>query len=324
MTGLESLNKRLQYYGGITATSRLEKDKLNSLKDALHNSYQSETVILKDSKEFKCLINQDKLNMDYDRKIISIPYYDRCLNSTEKENEKIDLKTGDVFTWKETNTHWMVYLQHIEETAYFNADILKCDQEVQVNDIPYWVYLRGPTENSIIWNQKNGIEWNDLNYSLVMFITKDDNTANFFYRFQKIKIKDPGSQEEKTWKITGKNLYYGDNMIQVFLDEDFENTLEEQAKEEQDALTPELPPIDKEKPHIEGPIDVCKYDIVKYTACNFTEPGSWYLIEDDKTLKINNTSSEFTLEIVKSKGNFSVQYKTASEDAQLIVTINAF
>jgi hypothetical protein len=38
------------------------------------------------------------------------------------------MKPGDVFTWKKTNTHWLVYLQDLEEIAYFRAEIRRCDQ----------------------------------------------------------------------------------------------------------------------------------------------------------------------------------------------------
>jgi len=37
---------------------------------------------------------------------------------------------GDVFEWKETGTHWLVYLQALEEDAYFRSEIRRCDQEI--------------------------------------------------------------------------------------------------------------------------------------------------------------------------------------------------
>ena len=36
------------------------------------------------------------------------------------------MKPGDTFTWKDTNTHWLVYMQKLEETAYFRAEIRRC------------------------------------------------------------------------------------------------------------------------------------------------------------------------------------------------------
>jgi len=31
------------------------------------------------------------------------------------------MKPGDVFTWKETNTHWLAFLQILNEKAYFRS-----------------------------------------------------------------------------------------------------------------------------------------------------------------------------------------------------------
>lgn len=61
------------------------------------------------------MINPDKNKPAYDNKILSIPYKDICLNMPRIgkaiEGEiPIDIKPGDVFVWKETDTHWLVYL----------------------------------------------------------------------------------------------------------------------------------------------------------------------------------------------------------------------
>jgi len=40
---------------------------------------------------------------------------------------KIDIKPGSVFEWVETKTKWLVYLQFLEEDAYFRAEIRRCD-----------------------------------------------------------------------------------------------------------------------------------------------------------------------------------------------------
>jgi hypothetical protein len=108
-------------------------DKLRGLKKALLYSYQAATAILTDGREFRCLINPDKNKPAYDNKMLSIPYKDICLNKprvgkTTEGEEEIGIKTGDVFTWKETDTHWLVYLEYIEEDAYFRSEIRRCDQ----------------------------------------------------------------------------------------------------------------------------------------------------------------------------------------------------
>ena len=102
MSGLDNLNKRLNYRGN-NQQNRMISGKLASLKRALLYSYQAATAILEDGREFRCLINPDKLKTNYDDKIISIPFEDICLNSDKIEKtsegiQPIGIKTGDVFT----------------------------------------------------------------------------------------------------------------------------------------------------------------------------------------------------------------------------------
>ena len=57
--------------------TRLREDKLRSLKSALYNSYQSAVIVFdKDDRQyhFRCLINHDKLKVDYEDKVLSIPF----------------------------------------------------------------------------------------------------------------------------------------------------------------------------------------------------------------------------------------------------------
>ena len=64
MSGLEDLKIRLQYNGGYKQESRMQLDKLRTLKKALIYSYQAATAILEDGREFRCLINPDKNKFD--------------------------------------------------------------------------------------------------------------------------------------------------------------------------------------------------------------------------------------------------------------------
>jgi hypothetical protein len=104
MSSLDNLKTRVNYAGGPNQEERMNSDKLRSLKKALLYSYQAQTAILTDGREFRCLINHDKLKEDYDDKIISIPYKDICLNrkkiydKTHEGEEIIGMKVGDTFT----------------------------------------------------------------------------------------------------------------------------------------------------------------------------------------------------------------------------------
>ena len=64
------MKTRLGYLGGNSQIDRMNKDKLRSLKKALLYSYQAATAILSDGREFRCLINPNKLSLDLDNKIL--------------------------------------------------------------------------------------------------------------------------------------------------------------------------------------------------------------------------------------------------------------
>lgn len=315
---LELLNKRLQYRGG-NQEQRFIKDKLRGLKRALLYSYQAATATLSDGKEFRCLINPDKNKPAYDNKILSIPYKDICLNApkvgkTSEGEIDIDIKPGDVFTWKETNTHWLVYLEYIEEDAYFRSEIRRCDQEVKIEDNSYWVYIRGPVETSIEWTQKAGIEWNTLNYSLVMYITADETTNNYFERFKTIKILDPRYNKEKTWQVVGVDPYYGDGIIQVFLDEYFENSIADAVAAENSAETGEENPVDETAAYIDGPTEVQQYSKAYYEIHN-AEEGHWYLKWKDEEQDLKSSLKIIPLNIsIGELGTFTLIYRIQGQN----------
>lgn len=310
---LELLNKRLQYQGG-NQEQRFINDKLRGLKKALLYSYQAATAILSDGKEFRCLINPNKNKPAYDNKILSIPYKDICLNAsrvgkTSEGEIDIDIKPGDVFTWKETNTHWLVYLKYIEEDAYFRSEIRRCDQEVKIKDNSYWVYIRGPVETSLEWTQKASIEWNTLNYSLVMYITADDTTNNYFERFKTIKILDPRYNKEKTWQVVGVDPYYGDGIIQVFLDEYFENSIADAVAAKKPAETGKENPVDETAAYIDGPTEVQQYSKAYYEIHNAKE-GHWYLKWKDKEQDLKSSLKIIPLNIsIGELGTFTLIYR---------------
>ena len=68
---IESMKNRLKYYGGGNQVDRMNRDKLKSLKDALTKSYQAAIARFSDGREFRCLINPDKLTFNEYIKIIS-------------------------------------------------------------------------------------------------------------------------------------------------------------------------------------------------------------------------------------------------------------
>ena len=326
MSGLEDLKIRLQYNGGYKQESRMQLDKLRTLKKALIYSYQAATAILEDGREFRCLINPDKNKLDYDDKIISIPYKDICLNKeksaekTSQGEEEIGMKVGDVFTWKETNTDWLVYLERLEEDAYFRAEIRKCNNEIEINDKKYKVYTHGPDVESILWHTRRGFgSWSDLNYDLTMWVTKNEDTEAFFHRFNKIEIKG------NPWEICAADFDSTPGLIEVQLKETFRNTIADEKKAEEEALKPINPEPGEEEqtlPHIIGDTIVYPYDTKTYTIVN-VNGGTWKL-SNNKAKITAQTDSEVTIVITTSKsGSIDLIYNKDENDIIYNITIKS-
>ena len=323
MSGLDTLNLRLNYHGG-NQEGRLIKDKQRSLNKALLYSYQAETAVLADGREFRCLINPDKLKNDYDDKIISIPFRDICLNSDRKGKTKdgledIGMKAGDVFKWKETDTYWLVYLQRLEENAYFRAEIRKCRYDVEIGECKYKVYLCGRAETAMIWHTKknmkgSGITWNDLNYDLTMFITKNELTEDYFHRFTKVKVSG------KPYEVQAVDAISIEGIIEVALKEDYTNSIKNIIDNTE---IQEKEPIDKNLPYIAGPTIVYPYDEVHFSIEN-TYGGIWE-VSNNKAYIISQTDSTVELMIKTGRsGEFDLIYKKENEeDIVLHITINS-
>jgi hypothetical protein len=212
--------------------------------------------------------------------------------TTSNGQESTLLKCGDVFLWEGTNTYWIIYLQYLEEKAYFMASIRRCDQTIELEGRTYRVYICGPMETSIPWNQKSGVEWNDMNYSLVMYITKTEDTLNDIHRFSKLKITEEITGDKKTWQVVGVNPYYGDGIIEVYLDEFFENSIEEAAKAEAAVNAPEVVEPAEDEVRIDGPEAVAAYDEVVYTIVNKTG-GTWSAkLDDEEFLPMDDLSKD--------------------------------
>lgn len=351
MSGLDNLKTRLQYNGGNIQQSRMNLDKLRSLKKALLYSYQAATAILEDGRQFRCLINPDKLKNDYDDKIISIPFEDICLGrrvaienpetgeieyidepaaikgKTSNSLETIGMKAGDVFTWKENNTSWIVYLQRMEETAYFRAEIRQCKYEIEINGKTYKIWARGPVKDSLIWNTRRTLgSWNDIDYTLNLYITKNEDTLAFFHRFMKIKFNG------KPWEVQVVDSISTEGIIEVALKETYQNSIQEAVDEEnkdieiKDAEEYEpIPDIDEEElPRIEGDAVVYPYDEKEYIAVNM-EDGEWEVSNSKKAVIIKKSATCVKLSIVTAySGEVDLIYKrTSGEEVVFKITIQS-
>ena len=305
MRGLDMMKTRIGFLGE-GADERLVEGKLRSMHAALENSYQAEWVIFNKGtshkRKFKALINPDKLKDDYDKKIISIDF-------------EAGAKIGDVFYWERTNTYWMITLQHYEEEAYFRGSIQRCDYQLDINGHKYWIYLRGPVETTIQWRQKHQLNFNDLNYSLIMYIVKNEETVNFLKRHQVVTF------DNHRWKVVATDIYSNLGYMQVYLDEYFDNDLEPVQNtidlEESEII------IDREEPYIEGPTEVNVYDRKVSFLIKNAEAGE-FVVNSNKVKIDKMDSSLCRLNILAEKGNFDILYQVEGNIvATLTVKINS-
>lgn len=189
--GVLHQSARMEQAGGNLQQERMIKDKRRSLDHAVWYSYQAAEVIELNSankKPIRALINPNKLKQDYDDKVISIGY-------------EYEFKPGTIFEWLGTKTYWLIYLQDLTELAYFRGDIRRCTYEIAWKDDEgyhsTYAAVRGPVETKINFIQKHGISVDTPNYSLNLLIPKNQDTLNYFKRYQKFYLQG----DDTCWKI---------------------------------------------------------------------------------------------------------------------------
>ena len=340
---------------------RLREDKLRSMKRALHDSYQAAVIRFdKDDRQFhfRCLINHDKLKVDYQDKILSIPFrevpveyegdpdiknkfvdtgtpgefYDSNGNLVEDENGNTivyRVRPGDTFEWISgndgymPNSYWIIYLQYSEETAYFRGQIRKADDEIEVipieedgsegDPIIYHGWTVGPNEQDAIWNVKKGVVWNDLYYSKLLYITKDETTTQFFNRFERVVING------QTWQVYGFNDNYGTSsknstggLIRVALKQTYTSTNEMIEKMNDTDQQMEF--------EIVGPSIVQSYDVVKYHVPNGTYEWELPAAAPITVLDQSETTLKLRIKEVAKPVTFNLKYG----NQELTITVNPF
>lgn len=329
---------------------RIREDKLRSMKRALFNSYQAAIIKFdKDDRQFhfRCLINHDKLKVDYEDKILSIPFrqvpveyegeylgqgekfvdvgtpgqfYDsegNLVTNQDGSTTVYRVRPGDTFQWISgndgymPNSYWIIYLQYSQETAYFRGEIRKADDEIEVipieedgsqgDPIIYHGWTVGPNEEDAIWNVKKGVVWNDLYYSKLLYITKDETTTEFFNRFERVVING------QTWQVYGFNDNYGTSsknstggLIRVALKETYTSTNEMIQKMEQTEQEKEL--------EILGPSVIQSYDVVRYSVPNGTL--QWTVPAAAPIKVLSQTQNELKIKVlnVTSPVTFDLEY----------------
>lgn len=222
LNNLDTMAKRLNYHGGFPQQDRMIKDKKWSLDHAILYSYQGAVVqkIGEEEEPRRALINPNKKTQDYDDKIISIDY-------------DYGYKPGDVFTWSNTNTYWLIYLQDLTELAYFRGDIRRCSYTIEwINEdkehIVTHAAVRGPVETKINSIQKNGISVDVPNHSLNVLIPKNEDTLKKFRRYSKFYLQGIEEADEHVcWRIEAVDTISMPGVIQFAATKYYANEFED-------------------------------------------------------------------------------------------------
>lgn len=293
MSSLDRMKVRAEYTGYDAADGRNVTEKYKSFHAALKNSYQAEWITLNkgldNEQRWRCLINPSRLTENFDKKVLSIDF-------------ESGVREGTVFWWDRTEKHWMIDLQQHTEEAYFRGTITRADYEIDIDGDTYWAVARGPVETSTDWQTKHQISWNNLNYSLVLKVEKNSQTVNFFTRHQVVKIKltypdiETGEtiEEYHNWKVVATDKYSSDFLIEVYLDEWNDNSMEDAEVDP----TPDEP--DTTQPYIDGPRLVYGFDTgLSYSIVGITN-GVW-TVNSSKVKISSSTQTSCVLEILTGK-----------------------
>lgn len=229
-----SLAQRLHTHGGFDQQSRMVLDKKRTLDRALNFSYQGCNVRKTRQKDVgpevdwtkqppfpmvRALINPDKTKMDYDDKIISIPF-------------EYGLGVGDVFEWCGTDSYWLIYLQDMNEIAYFRGEIRRCSYEISWEDEngmhSTYAAIRGPVETKINYIQKHQISVDKPNYSLHILMPRTEATLKQFQRYTKFYLKDlEAGAPNVCWRVEATDWISTPGILEINAVEYYANETED-------------------------------------------------------------------------------------------------
>ena len=327
---------------------RLREDKLRSMKRALYNSYQSAIIVFdKDDRQFhfRCLINHDKLKVDYEDKILSIPFrqipveyeHDNTIEDKfvdtgtpgvfldEQGNPVLDddgnstvyrVKAGDTFKWVSGNegympdSYWIIFLQYSEQTAYFRGEIRKADDEIEV--IP--IEDDGSPGDPVIYHG-----WTTgPNEDQAIWNVKKGVVWNDLYYHKLLYITKDETTEAffrrfdrvvingQTWEVQGYNDNYGTT------NKNYSGGMIRVALKETYTNTNEV--IEKMKEEYQdrigqiiGPETVQSYDVVTYYLSEGS--GQWIVSQAAPVKILSQTGEKIKLEIkqVRAATSFELQ-----------------
>lgn len=210
---------QLQVRGGLPQQERMIRDKRKALDHATKFSYQAVRIkkiqegdnsgdeVLR-SPTVRALINPNKIKFDYDDKIVSVGF-------------EHGFSVGDVFEWERTNSYWLIYLQDLDEIAYFRGSIRRCSYQIkwvdeEGNEHSTYAAVRGPVETKINDFREHRIAFNEPNYSLDLYIPKNDATMKQFVRYAKFYLQDTMEPDSRIcWRVEATDSISTPGILEV-------------------------------------------------------------------------------------------------------------
>lgn len=309
---LESMKARITYNGGAAQQDRMIKDKAKSLLSAIQFSYQA--ARFKKYPQFDCeirgLFNPVNQTENYDTKMISVP-------------NEAQFKVGEIFSWENTDTKWICFMEDKTELAYFRGECRRCDHKIKWIDkdrqeCETLVSVIGPSAPSLRTSSsmQAKVAQDFPNANLVMLVQDNERNAGFFHRYQVFLIKGIAYHIEHIDNLSMPGI------IQVMAIEHYVNKIEHDIENSVTNVW-NVQPILEDEPTgymIEGPLTTKPMFKTEYSVP--LTGGQWMILENvsapkDKLLPAKFVESDHTLKTITvywdaiTSGSFTLAYKTA-------------
>ena len=326
MSNFEMMRKRLEWQGGIAQEDRMIKDKWRTLLRVLKYSYQACDIALAQAQQeildeglepeypiVRALINPDKNKQDYDDKILSVDYIHQ-------------FKPGDVFEWKNTGTHWIIYLQQLTEDAYFRGEIRRCRYKIKFKDedgnVCYtYAAIRGPVETQIESIQKNQERIDKPNLSLNILLPRNEVTVKAFDRYKEFIL------DGRCWKVKAVDpismTVDRQGVLEVNAQEDYINEVtDDEINEIKDGLIVEP---DESTPNSEINGETFIKPAIPEIYSVDIDGGTWCIRENNVPVDIepiDNKSVQVTWKKMTS-GQFTLVWNNGSDTYEKVIVVES-
>ena len=326
MNNFEMMRKRLEWQGGLASEDRMIKDKWRTLLRVLKYSYQACDIALAQAQQeildeglepeypiVRALINPDKNKQDYDDKILSVDYIHQ-------------FKPGDVFEWKNTGTHWIIYLQQLTEDAYFRGEIRRCRYKIKFKDedgnICYtYAAIRGPVETQIDSIQKNQERIDKPNLSLNILMPRNEVTIKAFDRYKEFIL------DGRCWKVKAVDpismTVDRQGVLEVNAQEDYINEVtDDEINEIKDGLIVEP---DEPTPNSEINGETFIKPAIPEIYSVDMDGGTWCIRENNVPVDIepiDNKSVQVTWKKMTS-GQFTLVWNNGSDTYEKVIVVES-